>query len=227
MCLGESNKKKIKSKTLKFTGNRKTHTFPLVAQGRISGTIRAMQPVITREQALEHAGAAIAYLRSCTPDESGASAQRWLRLLGDWMHNAETWQPPKLSLLDAKGYNGSINESGKIYGLCPHHLMPYYGSYQLHFRPGPYLAGLSSISRVVDSFCRRALLQESLTQELGEFFYSQLQAKTLKICIRARHFCREMQQPQANSSFVTRWQSHGRLKHSDSQQEAKNPDKTK
>ena len=172
-----------------------------------------MQHEITREQALEHARAVIAYLHCCTTDESDASAQRWLRLLSKWMHNAEGWQLPKLSLLNAKGYNGSIQESGKIYGLCPHHLMPYYGSYQLHFRPDQHLAGLSSISRAIDSFCRRALLQENLTQELGEFFYSQLQPKTLKICIHARHFCKEMQEPNcSNSNLITRWQSEQKHK---------------
>ena len=160
----------------------------------------------TRDQALEHAKMAIAYLRGCTPDESNASAERWLHLLSKWIHNTEGWQPPRLSLLDAKGYSGSIQESGKIYGLCPHHLMPYYGGYQLYFRPGNYLAGLSSISRTVDSFCRLAILQENLTQQLGEFFYSQLQPKSLKICIRARHFCKEMQ-GFSNSDLVTLWQN--------------------
>ncbi|WGK70170.1 GTP cyclohydrolase I [Candidatus Haliotispira prima] len=172
-------------------------------------TMAAPVQDIDREQAVKHLTAVISHLRSCSLTEARSGARRCMDLLSAWMEPADTWQAPKLSLLDAKGYVGTVKESGHIYGLCPHHLVPYYGNYQLIFLPGPYLVGLSSISRAVDSFCRKALLQESLTQELGEFFYQNLQPNNLEICITARHFCKEMGATNHSSStqgFVTRWQ---------------------
>ena len=163
---------------------------------------------MTHEQALEHLAAAIAYLRNCSPTEAEPSAKRCFQLMSYWLQGPT--EPPRLSLFDAKGYCGTIQESGQVYGLCPHHLVPYHGSYQLNFQPGSTIVGLSSISRVVDHFCRRALLQESLTQELGQFFYQQLQPQSLEFRISARHFCKEMQpinHSRSTQDFVTCWKS--------------------
>ncbi len=165
---------------------------------------------VQKQQALEHLAAVILYLRSCGPAEAASGARRCLDLLSSWVQPPDCWQEPQLSLLDAKGYgtSGTVEEAGQVYGICPHHLVPYYGSYRLRFRPDAYLAGLSSISRAVDCFCRRALLQEVLTQELGEFFYLHLQPHAMEFSITARHFCKEMAAAGhscGSQGFVTHW----------------------
>ena len=161
-----------------------------------------------REQAVAHLSAAISYLRDCEIQDAEPSARLCLELFANWMQSEKSWQEPVLSLMDANGYSGSIEDSGAIYGLCPHHLVPYFGSYNLRFTPGKQILGLSSVSRAVDAFCRRALLQEDLTQELGEFFHRNLQPESLELRIAARHFCREMRAINHSSranDFVTCW----------------------
>lgn len=68
-----------------------------------------------REQALEHLTAAISYLRSCSRAEAESSARRCFELLSSWLRPPS--QFPHLSLLDAKGYAGTVEESGFIYGF--------------------------------------------------------------------------------------------------------------
>ena len=161
----------------------------------------------TREQTLKHLAEVVTYLQSCNPTEAYSGAQRWLSFMEAWIQPSSPI--PAMSLLDAQGYTGLVEESGRIYGLCPHHLVPYHGNYQVTFQPDLYITGLSSISRVVDYFCRQALLQETLTQELGLFLYRQLQPQFLKIRISARHFCKEMQtinHSSGSENLITCWE---------------------
>ncbi len=60
--------------------------------------------------------------------------------------------------------------------VCPHHLLPYSGTAHLAYLPGGDVVGLSQLSRLVDCFARRLVLQETLTQQIADAISQHLSA---------------------------------------------------
>ncbi len=79
-----------------------------------------------------------------------------------------------------------------FYSLCEHHLVPFFGTVSVEYKPRERILGLSKFSRVVNIFALRLQVQERMTQEILNAFRTLLEPESLSVSIRARHLCKEM-----------------------------------
>jgi len=90
-----------------------------------------------------------------------------------------------------------------VYGLCPHHMVPYLGYVSVSFIPRDRLCGIGSIARVVTELTRTPRIQEDLTQAIADLIADALRPTSLEITVRARHLCLEMRGKRQRAVFVT------------------------
>lgn len=97
-----------------------------------------------------------------------------------------------------------------VYGLCPHHLVPYFGEAQVRYAPRGKVAGPSSIARLVRDLARVPRIQEDLTQAIADHLERALEPGSVEVVVRARHLCAEMRGVEQRVQFVTEARRTGR-----------------
>ena len=90
-----------------------------------------------------------------------------------------------------------------VYGLCPHHLVPYWGSATVRFVPRERICGIGSIARALGDLSRSPRIQEDLTQALADEIERALSPESLEVIVRARHLCLEMRGVEQRALLVT------------------------
>lgn len=90
-----------------------------------------------------------------------------------------------------------------VYGLCPHHMVPYLGYVAVSFIPRERVCGIGSIARVIGELTQTPRIQEDLTQAIADHIGSALRPASLEITVRARHLCLEMRGTRQRAVFVT------------------------
>jgi GTP cyclohydrolase I len=90
-----------------------------------------------------------------------------------------------------------------IYGLCPHHLVPYFGAASVRYMPRDRVAGAGSLARVVRDLTMAPRLQEDLTEAVADAIDRALAPRSVEVRIAARHFCLEMRGAEQRAALVT------------------------
>ena len=90
-----------------------------------------------------------------------------------------------------------------VYGMCPHHLVPYFGTASVRFVPTDRICGIGAIARLVREISCAPRLQESLTQAIADAIERDLEPASVEVSIRARHLCLEMRGVEQRALFVT------------------------
>lgn len=100
-------------------------------------------------------------------------------------------EPPKITVFpNDDNYNGIVIQTGiRVNSLCAHHNLPFTGWCSVAYVPEKFVLGLSKINRSVDWFSRRPQLQESLTQQIHDFFKNKLECKSIAVSISSKHLC--------------------------------------
>lgn len=119
------------------------------------------------------------------------------------------------------GYNGNLDElvngavfseSGSnivavtdmpFFSLCEHHILPFFGTFSVAYRPAGRIIGLSKIPRLVDMFSRRLQVQERLTREVAIALDSILSPESIVCRSQASHLCSAMRGVRAGQSKMT------------------------
>lgn len=73
--------------------------------------------------------------------------------------------------------------------FCAHHFLPYFGTIDIVYEPGPYIIGIGKMPRLVECRARRFELQETLVKHLCEDLMTYAQAKGAYVRSIARHTC--------------------------------------
>jgi len=73
--------------------------------------------------------------------------------------------------------------------ICEHHILPFYGTVHVGYRPDGRIIGLSKIARVVDHFACRLQVQERLTSQIADTLFDVLKPRTLAVTMSATHMC--------------------------------------
>ncbi len=89
------------------------------------------------------------------------------------------------------------DESGAIvtltgipfHGVCPHHLVPYFGEAHLAYEPDGELVGLGALERLVAACSRRLVLQEQLTRCVVDALIEHLGARGAACSVEGTHLC--------------------------------------
>lgn len=101
---------------------------------------------------------------------------------------------PTLSSFDSEDDDIVIIEDLKFHSICVHHLVPFFGSIDIAYRPSTKAAGFGGFNRLIDYVSKKPQLQERLTNELGDMIEAALAPKGLWIRCRARQLCVELRQ---------------------------------
>ena len=99
---------------------------------------------------------------------------------------------PKVSLIDATSSDWVMLNDMPFYSLCEHHFVPFFGTATVEYLPDRHIAGLGSFFRLLEHFARRPQLQERLTQQFCDALYDALQPKAIRVTLRARQMCLEL-----------------------------------
>jgi len=90
-----------------------------------------------------------------------------------------------------------------VYGLCPHHLIPYFGEAVVRYVPREKVCGPGSLARLVRDLATVPRIQESLTQAIADHAERALEPHSVEVTVRARHLCAEMRGTEQRVQFVT------------------------
>lgn len=89
-----------------------------------------------------------------------------------------------------------------LYSMCEHHLIPFIGKAHVGYVPKGRVVGLSEIARVVEAYARRPQLQERLTAQIADLFYSSLGSRGSMVVIEAEQLCMTMRGVQKPGSIT-------------------------
>src|SRR5262249_2420365 len=73
--------------------------------------------------------------------------------------------------------------------MCPHHLLPARGTATVLYLPGARVAGLGTISRLVDAFAHRLTFQETITASVARALVEHLGARGAACRLAMAHGC--------------------------------------
>jgi GTP cyclohydrolase I len=113
--------------------------------------------------------------------------------------------PPSLRPLLYRGHPGETVaiEGIHLYGLCPHHLVPYFGEATVRFIPRQRLCGAGALVRAVRALATVPRLQEDLTQEIADLVERSLSPRGVYVHVAARHLCMELRGAEGRARLVT------------------------
>ena len=77
----------------------------------------------------------------------------------------------------------------KLFSICEHHLLPFFGEVSIGYIPQGTVLGLSKFQRIVDKFASKPQIQERLTSEILKFLQETTNAKGAGVVIKAIHTC--------------------------------------
>lgn len=76
-----------------------------------------------------------------------------------------------------------------FHGVCPHHLVPFFGEVHLAYEPSAYVVGLGRLEALVGALSRRLILQEQLCGAIVDALMAHLDARGAACAIEAQHLC--------------------------------------
>ena len=76
-----------------------------------------------------------------------------------------------------------------FYSHCEHHMVPFIGKAHVAYYPSDGVVGLSKLARLVDTYARRLLTQETMTVQIAEAIDRTLRTRGVAVMLDAEHFC--------------------------------------
>jgi len=97
-------------------------------------------------------------------------------------------------LPDERGTGLILVRDIQIYGICEHHLLPFFGTAAVGYVPGAdgLITGLSKLARVVEVLARRPQVQERLVREVADALEAALAPSAVAVIVEAEHLCMTM-----------------------------------
>lgn len=102
----------------------------------------------------------------------------------------------------------------RLFSICEHHLLPFYGEVAIGYIPNGTIFGLSKFQRLVDMVASKPQTQERLTAEIMEEIKNRLNPTGIGVVVKAIHTCVFARGVQSNKAEFTTNAMYGRLKES-------------
>ena len=92
-----------------------------------------------------------------------------------------------------------------LYGMCEHHLLPFFGVAHIAYIPkAGRIVGLSKLARVADMMAKKPQIQERLATEIADLLNEELRPTGVMVVIEAEHMCVQMRGiKKPGSKFIT------------------------
>ena len=140
--------------------------------------------------------------------DSNALAETWQRRVPDAFATLTEGQrevaKPTMRTFDAKTDHLVVKTGIPVYSLCEHHLLPFFGTVNLAYRPNEEVVGLSKLTRYVRWQSRQLTMQEQLTNDIASGLADELDAATVLVEMNATHLCEVMRGVETESTTTTR-----------------------
>lgn len=111
---------------------------------------------------------------------------------------------PTMRTFDAESDGIVVKTDIPVYSLCEHHLLPFFGTVHIAYRPDGQVVGLSKLTRYVRWQSRRLTMQERLTNDIASGLEDELDAPMVLVEMNATHLCEAMRGIEMESTTVTR-----------------------
>lgn len=94
---------------------------------------------------------------------------------------------PELRTFQANSDDLVVKTGIPVYSLCEHHLLPFYGTVHVAYRPEGAVVGLSKLSRYVQWQSRQFTIQERLTDDIASGLATKIGTETVMTRMEAVH----------------------------------------
>lgn len=92
----------------------------------------------------------------------------------------------------------------EFHALCLHHLVPFFGTATIAYRPGKHLIGFGGPARLLDWAARRPQLQERMAADVADQLERLVAPRGLAVILVGRHLCMEMRGAKRRAEIETR-----------------------
>jgi len=108
---------------------------------------------------------------------------------------------PPVTPLATRSESPVVIRNLRYHSLCAHHLLPFFGTCTVAYRPNGAIAGLGWFPRMVHALARQPQLQERLVEQIAEAVHTALAPHSVAVCVTARQMCVEMRGARASGEF--------------------------
>ena len=140
--------------------------------------------------------------------DSDELADTWQRRVPDAFATLTEGQreaaKPTMRTFDAETTDLVVKTDIPVYSMCEHHLLPFFGTIHLAYRPNEEVVGLSKLTRYVRWQSRQLTMQERLTNDIASGLADELDAATVLVEMNATHLCEAMRGIETESTTTTR-----------------------
>ena len=111
--------------------------------------------------------------------------------------------------LDEVTHSQPIYLSGiPFISLCEHHLLPFFGSFDVAVFPTSKIAGISKFSDLINHLSNDLTLQEKITKQTAEIIHKELSPEGVLVRVTAKHLGSDLMNPKSsitdmNTTFST------------------------
>jgi GTP cyclohydrolase I len=147
--------------------------------------------------AIPQLAAALEALGFTDDPEMEATAERVAQFLGEFRAQSI----PTTTPLSTRSDNPVVIRDLQYHSLCAHHLLPFFGTCTIAYRPAGAIAGLGWFPRLVATLARRPQLQERLVEQIAEAVFQTLQPQSVAVYMNARQMCVEMRGARSQGQF--------------------------
>ncbi len=122
-------------------------------------------------------------------DNPGRISRAYRSILSGYMTQPEDIVKVTLEL-PSQNYQGLVSSRHiPFLSLCAHHFLPFFGTIDIVYEPGPFIIGIGKMPRLVECRAKRFQLQELLVQQICEDMMTFAEAKGVYVRSSAQHTC--------------------------------------
>lgn len=150
-----------------------------------------------RSQAAAHLAAALAALSFPDDPEMARTPQ----LVADFLAELRPRPVPAVLALATDSRDLVVLRDLPYHSICAHHLLPFFGTATIAYRPDGRIGGLGWFPRLLDTLSRRPQIQERLAEQLADAVVAGLGPTSVGVHIVARQLCVEMRGARSAGSY--------------------------
>jgi GTP cyclohydrolase I len=147
--------------------------------------------------AAQHFAQALELLGFVGDPEMDNTAARVIEFLAEFRP-----QPaPSVTPLETRSQSPVVIRDLLYHSLCAHHLLPFFGTCTIAYRPSGAIAGLGWFPRLVEHLARQPQLQERFAEQIAHGVFEALSPQSVAVFVSARQMCVEMRGARAHGAF--------------------------